>query len=1802
MIKLENITLDHFNGNSNTKIIPNSKMIKVINDYCDPTSIITSQITIIESGIYSITMFLQSNVNCVWWSSHDNHKNIQLKNGFNNFKISISNSQKNPYLIGIVANKLSSGKILNISNFKITKILNKNNQNTQNTQIIIPNKFNQDKINQNKLIQNKINQNTITKINQNTINKINQNTINKINQNAITKINQNDITKINQNTITKINQNAPIRSSKIEISPVLPNVSVILPTLERVDGFINVVNNFKNQKLLNFEFIAIDDGSTNESYSSKLNYIRQLNDSRFKLLKNEKNMGISYTLNRGINICRGEYVTWISDDNEYYNNYLSTLFDQKYDFIYTYWLMNNVNRNKTIVVKKQYNNVSELLNNFWGMGSFMWKKSLMNKIGFYDELLDGCEDYDYLVRTFLNTNNINHKKITTMKYCLDDNSKFSKTYKNIISLKKEMILVYQYINRINQLKKININYVSEYINSSILDKIVQKQNSPNINIYNVTNISLINKSLNIPLTFKNIVFNAFKNKSNVIFKKYTPFNNSFIITTNASLISELSINFADKLITESIIEEPIKEPVKEVVKEPVKEVIKEPVKEVVKEPVKEVIKEPVKEIIKEPVKEVVKEPIKEIIKEPVKEIIKEPVKEIIKEPILFDYPLNSDNMPLSSKKISIVMSYINRRKQLEFTIKTIKISRHKNIEIIVNDDGSDENELIDDFVEKYGIILIKTDKISKQYDNPVIGYNKAIERATGDIIILQNPEVCYIGDVITYVANNVNDTNYISFSCCTLNNYDMNNTLYELLPNNNRPTYTELCKLLDFELRWYNHPTKKPTHFHFCSALTKNNLVKIRGFSPEFKHGLCFDDDDFILKIKYDLGINMEIIPPNNLFTIHQYHGVSSSVNCDTFEETNPVRRKWELNRDLFVSKKNNTTKINMYKKKSIPKIFNCYWDKTPLSYMAYLAVLSFIYYNPSWSVHVYIPSKKYDVITWVTTEQKTKYIGRDYWDDLIKLPNVKIITMDFKNIGFDNDISEVIKSDYIRWYILSTVGGIWSDMDILYINSLDNTIFNDEKDFDTMIFDINETEQYYPIGFFMASPNNLFFKKLLNLAKTYYDPTKYQSIGATMIKKIWPKNSNIIKDFPNLKLLIEDKYIYLPYEWTELDKLFDYECTENLRKKTIGIHWFNGSESAKNYQNNFDKLLNKNSTISILTNKFMDVYKSDSFCKEIIPINPKYPSNNGISVSIVMAYHNRKKQIITTLDTINMSVYKNLSVVIVDDASDDDQRLEDIIYKYDFDIKLIRIAPEHKTWINPCIAYNIGFTYADGDIIIIQNPEVLHAGDIIKYTVDNLKQDQYLVYSCYASPDFTFNDKLANIIKTSNTSSLKDNIIKNFINEIKYENYTFDWKFYVDKYPDLSHIKTESEALNHWNTIGNRENRQCNIHNIYSPPEYINWKGWYNHPSYNVRPLHFLSATYKNNIIKIRGFDEKYKDGLWYDDDDFLKRMEIITNVSIIPETQGLGIHQYHSGGSAHHIKDNETYNKLVALNKIHFDKLITNIKNKTRVVDREIVPNPYSSTVKYYVFTNKNILNKIIGIAITTYSDEHTSDKRIQIISDSFSSLRENMKNVKVIVVVDGKCIPKHKELLDKYGDVFEIIYRQKNGGISRAKNTCIKYLLQKNIDIGFLADDDIIYNKGWQQMYVSNIIETGIQHFCYWPLNIPATVNHAEYKSTILVKPKNAISGCLMSFTREIIEKVGYFRIYPYIYGYEHEDFTYRCVNNGFIDAVTDVYPSNKYVTLHPDSLSNKSFEMDYEKIELNKKFNEIQNYKDFVGFQE
>lgn len=209
-------------------------------------------------------------------------------------------------------------------------------------------------------------------------------------------------------------------------------------------------------------------------------------------------------------------------------------------------------------------------------------------------------------------------------------------------------------------------------------------------------------------------------------------------------------------------------------------------------------------------------------------------------------------------KISIVSAFFQRQDLWNRTLETIHKSSIKDYEIILIDDAS-EIPLVCDEAK-----IIRIEPKDKWYHNPCIPFNMGFKEATGDIIIIQNPECMHMGDVLKYASENVHNGLYISFGCYAINQ-DETRSLAKLKPI----TIGNYMFSTKHRNGWYNHPIHRPVGYHFCSAITREDLDKVGGFDERYANGVAFDDDAFIREVKRK-GISVQIT--TNPYVIHQFH------------------------------------------------------------------------------------------------------------------------------------------------------------------------------------------------------------------------------------------------------------------------------------------------------------------------------------------------------------------------------------------------------------------------------------------------------------------------------------------------------------------------------------------------------------------------------------------------------------------------------------------------------------------------------------------------------------------------------------------------------------------------------------------------------------------------------------------------------------------------------------------------------------------------------------------------------------------
>ena len=100
-------------------------------------------------------------------------------------------------------------------------------------------------------------------------------------------------------------------------------VSVIMPIYNQSSFVRCAVQSLINQTYQNWELIIVDDGSTEEVRQCLSDFIE--NDRRVRYVRNESNMGLGYSLNRGLDIALNELISYLPADDIFFPDHLESL-------------------------------------------------------------------------------------------------------------------------------------------------------------------------------------------------------------------------------------------------------------------------------------------------------------------------------------------------------------------------------------------------------------------------------------------------------------------------------------------------------------------------------------------------------------------------------------------------------------------------------------------------------------------------------------------------------------------------------------------------------------------------------------------------------------------------------------------------------------------------------------------------------------------------------------------------------------------------------------------------------------------------------------------------------------------------------------------------------------------------------------------------------------------------------------------------------------------------------------------------------------------------------------------------------------------------------------------------------------------------------------------------------------------------------------------------------------------------------------------------------------------------------------
>ena len=339
-----------------------------------------------------------------------------------------------------------------------------------------------------------------------------------------------------------------------------------------------------------------------------------------------------------------------------------------------------------------------------------------------------------------------------------------------------------------------------------------------------------------------------------------------------------------------------------------------------------------------------------------------------------------------------------------------------------------------------------------------------------------------------------------------------------------------------------------------------------------------------------------------------------------------------------------------MWYLKNIPRKAHFYWGNKILPFDRFLSVASFAAVNRDWDDCLHTSTAKSDSldVSWDSLEHKNRSDNKKnscYWGRAEAVCNIRIVEHDLSSLG---DISEVHKSDFLRWELLAEEGGLWSDIDILYFRPMEKLYFNIEKkstlDIDGFKVDVDPeivsdvvcvcnlpgTAAVNSIGFLMSEPGSKLFRDVCLLRDFFLEKRRipnlkreYQSLGRQVLdnmvfeheflvgkpsyKRIdlrdessaaFTKDLAITSAEPNEVPLpgginLPQNIVY-PYVDPTIHLILQENHLTNdyIEERTIGIHWYGGHPRMGKFMGQLDENSIWNLAPSIMKDFLVSVVK----------------------------------------------------------------------------------------------------------------------------------------------------------------------------------------------------------------------------------------------------------------------------------------------------------------------------------------------------------------------------------------------------------------------------------------------------------------------------------------------------------------------------------------------------------------------------------------------------------------------------------
>lgn len=194
--------------------------------------------------------------------------------------------------------------------------------------------------------------------------------------------------------------------------PASAKVSVVIPTYKRSEFLLRALDSVLSQTWPDIEAVIVDDNGVGSPYreATQTALAPYASDPRVKIVLNEKNLGGALARNEGIKAAKGEFITFLDDDDVFLPEKVEVqagmMLEKGWDMSF---MDCDVSDTKGDIVDRRHHDVDEepdnrtllihhLVDPLTPTDTYMYRASVLRDIGMFDDVLT-AQEYLLMLKT-----------------------------------------------------------------------------------------------------------------------------------------------------------------------------------------------------------------------------------------------------------------------------------------------------------------------------------------------------------------------------------------------------------------------------------------------------------------------------------------------------------------------------------------------------------------------------------------------------------------------------------------------------------------------------------------------------------------------------------------------------------------------------------------------------------------------------------------------------------------------------------------------------------------------------------------------------------------------------------------------------------------------------------------------------------------------------------------------------------------------------------------------------------------------------------------------------------------------------------------------------------------------------------------------------------------------------------------------------------------------------------------------------------------------------------------------------------